>query len=147
MNASVARPRPARALLRRRRRALARRRPRRAAPNKRACAAAYERAQGLRRDGRLIEAREALIACSQPTCPAAAVADCGPMARRGRAEPALRGRRREDARGRERLDVRVLVDGRLLAAALDGKALPVDPGRTPSRFEPAAGPAVEKSAC
>ncbi|WP_437738299.1 hypothetical protein [Sorangium sp. So ce1335] len=44
--------------------------------------------------------------------------------------------------GRERLDVRVLVDGRLLAATLDGKALPVDPGPRTFRFEPATGPAV-----
>ncbi|WP_437693786.1 hypothetical protein [Sorangium sp. So ce176] len=115
-----------------------------AAPSKRACAAAYERAQGLRRDGRLLEAREALITCSQPTCPAAAVADCGPwLAEVEQSLPSVVIAAR-DADGRERLDVRVLVDGRLLAATLDGKALPVDPGPRTFRFEPATGPAVEE---
>ncbi|WP_437961244.1 hypothetical protein WME76_17480 [Sorangium sp. So ce119] len=115
-----------------------------AAPSKRACAAAYERAQGLRRDGKLLEAREALITCSQPTCPAAAVADCGPwLAEVEQSLPSV-VIAAKDADGRERLDVRVLVDGRLLAAALDGKALPVDPGPRTFRFEPATGPAVEE---
>ncbi|WP_437972047.1 hypothetical protein WMF04_23395 [Sorangium sp. So ce260] len=116
----------------------------RAQPHKRACAAAYERAQGLRRDGKLLAAREALIACSQPTCPAAAVADCGPwLAEVEQSLPTVVIAAR-DARGRERLDVRVLVDGRLLASALDGKALPVDPGPRTFRYEPASGPAVEE---
>ncbi|WP_437760705.1 hypothetical protein [Sorangium sp. So ce1389] len=116
----------------------------RAQPSKRACAAAYERAQGLRRDGKLIAAREALIACSQPTCPAAAVADCGPwLAEVEKSLPSVVIAARE-AGGRERLDVRVLVDGRLLAATLDGKALPVDPGPHTFRYEPAGGPAVEE---
>ncbi|WP_437594296.1 hypothetical protein [Sorangium sp. So ce1000] len=115
-----------------------------AAPPKQACAAAYERAQGLRRAGRLIEARDALVACSQPTCPAAAVADCGPwLAEVEQSLPSVVVAAK-DAHGRERLDVRVLVDGRPLAAALDGKALPVDPGPHTFRFEPAAGPAIEE---
>ncbi|WP_437301058.1 hypothetical protein [Sorangium sp. So ce426] len=115
-----------------------------AAPHKQACADAYERAQGLRRDGRLIEARAALVVCSQPTCPAAAVADCGPwLTEVERSLPSVVVAAR-DAHGRERLDVRVLVDGRPLAAALDGKALPVDPGPHTFRFEPATGPAVEE---
>ncbi|WP_437493872.1 hypothetical protein WME75_21395 [Sorangium sp. So ce1014] len=116
----------------------------RAEPHKRACAAAYERAQGLRRDGKLLAAREALIACSQPTCPAAAVADCGPwLAEVEKSLPTV-VIAATDAHGRERLDVRVLVDGRLLAAALDGKALPVDPGPHTFRYQPAWGPAVEE---
>jgi hypothetical protein len=112
--------------------------------HKKACAAAYERAQGLRRDGKLLEAREALIACSQPTCPAAAVADCGPwLAEVEQSLPSV-VIAAKDASGRERLDVRVLVDGRLLATVLDGKALPVNPGPHTFRYEPAAGPAVEE---
>ncbi|WP_437786782.1 hypothetical protein [Sorangium sp. So ce1097] len=115
-----------------------------ARPTKRACAAAYERAQGLRRDGRLLDAREALIACSQPACPPAAVADCGPwLAEVEQSLPSVVVAAK-DADGRERLDVRVLVDGRLLAATLDGKALPVDPGLRTFRFEPATGQAVEE---
>ncbi|MGK3983752.1 hypothetical protein WME99_11990 [Sorangium sp. So ce136] len=143
MNASPARARPALALLLAAALSLAGASAR-AQPSKRACAAAYERAQGLRRDGKLIAAREALIACSQPTCPAAAVADCGPwLAEVEKSLPSVVIAARE-AGGRERLDVRVLVDGRLLAAALDGKALPVDPGPHTFRYEPAGGPAVEE---
>ncbi|WP_437312016.1 hypothetical protein [Sorangium sp. So ce388] len=143
MNASPARARPALALCLATALSLAGI-DARAQPSKRACAAAYERAQGLRRDGKLIAAREALIACSQPTCPAAAVADCGPwLAEVEKSLPSVVIAARE-AGGRERLDVRVLVDGRLLAAALDGKALPVDPGPHTFRYEPAGGPAVEE---
>ncbi|WP_437841834.1 hypothetical protein [Sorangium sp. So ce1153] len=143
MNASPARARPALALCLAAALSLAGI-DARAQPSKRACAAAYERAQGLRRDGKLIAAREALIACSQPTCPAAAVADCGPwLAEVEKSLPSVVIAARE-AGGRERLDVRVLVDGRLLAAALDGKALPVDPGPHTFRYEPAGGPAVEE---
>ncbi|WP_437663463.1 hypothetical protein [Sorangium sp. So ce1182] len=143
MNASPARARPALALSLAAALSLAGI-DARAQPSKRACAAAYERAQGLRRDGKLIAAREALIACSQPTCPAAAVADCGPwLAEVEKSLPSVVIAAR-DAGGRERLDVRVLVDGRLLAAALDGKALPVDPGPHTFRYEPAGGPAVEE---
>ncbi|WP_437932449.1 hypothetical protein WMF37_25380 [Sorangium sp. So ce291] len=143
MNASPARARPALALCLAAALSLAGI-DARAQPSKRACAAAYERAQGLRRDGKLIAAREALIACSQPTCPAAAVADCGPwLAEVEKSLPSVVIAAR-DAGGRERLDVRVLVDGRLLAAALDGKALPVDPGPHTFRYEPAGGPAVEE---
>ncbi|WP_437518023.1 hypothetical protein [Sorangium sp. So ce1099] len=143
MNASPARARPALALFLAAALSLVGA-DARAQPSKRACAAAYERAQGLRRDGKLIAAREALIACSQPTCPAAAVADCGPwLAEVEKSLPSVVIAAR-DAGGRERLDVRVLVDGRLLAAALDGKALPVDPGPHTFRYEPAGGPAVEE---
>ncbi|WP_438011704.1 hypothetical protein WME89_25535 [Sorangium sp. So ce321] len=143
MNASPARARPALALCLAAALSLAGI-DARAQPSKRACAAAYERAQGLRRDGKLIAAREALIACSQPTCPAAAVADCGPwLAEVEKSLPSVVIAAR-DAGGRERLDVRVLVDGRLLAATLDGKALPVDPGPHTFRYEPAGGPAVEE---
>lgn len=118
--------------------------PARAQPGKQACAAAYERAQGLRRDGKLLAAREALITCSQPSCPAAAVADCGPwLAEVEQSLPSVVIAAR-DASGQERLDVRVLVDGRLVAAALDGKALPVDPGLRTFRIEPAEGPAGEQ---
>ena len=42
------------------------------------CVSAYERAQDLRRTGKLVDAREALITCSQPVCPAAATVDCTP---------------------------------------------------------------------
>ncbi|WP_437669310.1 hypothetical protein [Sorangium sp. So ce131] len=116
----------------------------RAHADKQACAAAYERAQDLRREGRLLDAREALITCSQPSCPAAAVADCGPwLAEVEQSLPSVVIAAR-DARGRERLDVRVLVDGRLVAPALDGKAVPVDPGAHTFRYEPAGGPAVEE---
>ncbi|AUX44639.1 uncharacterized protein SOCE26_061050 [Sorangium cellulosum] len=112
--------------------------------DKQACAAAYERAQDLRRKGRLLDAREALIACSQPSCPAAAVADCGPwLAEVEQSLPSVVIAAR-DMRGRDRLDVRVLVDGRLVAPALDGKAVPVDPGTHTFRYEPAGGPAIEE---
>lgn len=112
--------------------------------DKKACIDAYERAQELRRDGKLIEARGALVTCSQAGCPAAATADCGPWLTQVEASlpSVVIGAR--DASGHEVLDVRVLVDGQLLLPALAGKSVPVDPGVHTFRFEPSAGAAVEE---
>ena len=119
--------------------------PARADDKKRACAAAYMHAQELRRSGKLIEARDALITCSQPSCPAAAVADCGPwLAEVEESMPSVVIAAR-DASGRESSEVRVLVDGRLVATSLDGRALPLDPGAHLFRYEPAHGSAVEET--
>src|SRR5690348_5954496 len=41
-----------------------------------ACATAYERAQLLRKDGKLRGARAEAEACARPSCPSSAVADC-----------------------------------------------------------------------
>lgn len=89
---------------------------------------AYEKTQNARRDGKLLEAREAAIACAAESCPAALVADC---ARWTEELQALVPGLVFDARladGSSLTDVTVLVDGVVLATKLDGKAIAVNPG-------------------
>lgn len=93
-----------------------------------ACAAAYERAQEQRRLGRLIRAREQLLVCSQPRCPGFVVDDCRRwFGEVDEALPTVAFAVRQG--GRDLEAVRVYRDGVLLARRLDGRALPVDPGK------------------
>ncbi|MFS8070193.1 MAG: hypothetical protein ACMG6S_27840 [Byssovorax sp.] len=111
---------------------------------KEVCVSAYERAQDLRRTGKLIDAREALITCSQPTCPAAATVDCARWL--GEVEQSLPSVvvSARDASGREVSDLRVLVDGIPLATAPSGRATPIDPGAHTFRYESSRGPSTEE---
>lgn len=111
---------------------------------KEACVSAYERAQDLRRTGKLVEAREALITCSQAACPSAATVDCTRWL--GEVEQSLPSVvvSAHDARGHEVTDLRVLVDGSPLPAAPSGLATPIDPGVHTFRYESSLGPAIEE---
>lgn len=93
-----------------------------------ACVAAYERTQSARKDGNLLDARDAAIACSAESCPAALSADCVRWA--GELQTLVPGLvfdvRLPD--GSNATDVTVLLDGARLTTKLDGKAIPVNPG-------------------
>jgi hypothetical protein len=106
--------------------------------------AAYERAQRLRQKGSLVDARAALVTCAQPSCPAAAVADCVPwLAEVEQSLPSVVLEAR-DASGHELVDVHVLLDGNPFVSALDGKAVALDPGVHTFHYELASGEAVEE---
>lgn len=98
------------------------------------CARAYEDAQVLRQDKRLLDARERLLVCVQDACPAAARADCNRWLVEVDANLPTVVPEVIDKSGKQRTDARVLVDGRLLAGQLDGGAVPVDPGKRIFRF-------------
>jgi hypothetical protein len=105
------------------------------ADEKQACAAAAEEAEQLRIDARLLAARERLLECSRPECPAAVRSDCAQwMTEVAAAMPTVVFGAR-DAGGRDLLRAQVSVDGVLLAHGLDGKAVEVDPGVHSFRFE------------
>lgn len=93
-----------------------------------ACLTAYERTQSARRDSNLLDAREAAIACSSESCPAALSADCVRWA--GELQALVPGLvfdvRLPD--GSNATDVTVLLDGATLTTKLDGKAISVNPG-------------------
>jgi hypothetical protein len=110
---------------------------------KQACASAAEEAEQLRIDARLLAARERLLRCSRPGCPATVRSDCGQwMTEVAAAVPTVvLGAR--DTRGQDVLTARVSVDGVAVTHGLDGKALEVDPGVHRFRFE-SAGAAVEQ---
>lgn len=113
------------------------------ADEKQACASAAEEAEQLRIDARLMAARERLLRCSRPACPAAVRSDCAEwMTEVVAAIPTVVLAVR-DARGQDVLGARASVDGVPIAQGLDGKALEVDPGVHTFRFE-AGGAAVEQ---
>jgi hypothetical protein len=105
------------------------------ADEKQACASAAEEAEQLRIDARLLAARERLLQCSRPECPAAVRTDCAQwMTEVAAAMPTVVFAVR-DAAGRDLLRARVSVDGVLVPHGLDGKPVEVDPGVHAFRFE------------
>ncbi|XXX77557.1 hypothetical protein WMF30_02115 [Sorangium sp. So ce134] len=101
---------------------------------KAACLAKHEEAQVSQQAGRLLEARDALLACARPSCPALLRSDCASwLSAVGREIPSV-VISAESKRGDE-TDVRVLIDGQPVAEALDGMEIEVDPGKHVFRFE------------
>src|SRR5262245_60043096 len=98
------------------------------------CASAAERAQVLRDEGKLKDARESLLVCVQPACPPAVRTSCEPWLESvERAMPTIVLAAR-DASGAEITGVRVEIDGMVATDRLDGKAIAIDPGQHAFRF-------------
>jgi hypothetical protein len=109
-----------------------------------ACYAAATDAQRLRKDVRLVEARDKLLVCARTSCPSDAAKLCNQwLAEVTAAIPTLVVSAK-DAAGRDVPDVRVMLDGKLLADKLDGMAIPVDPGTYRLRCEHSGSGAVEQ---
>lgn len=109
------------------------------------CVADYTGAQEQRAAGHLLEARETLVRCAKPECPAFIESDCGRwLIEVDRETPtiviAARGRD-----GSDTVDVRVLVDGQPFLEAVSGQAVPIDPGQHTLRFEYADAEPIERS--
>ncbi|MDP9034609.1 MAG: hypothetical protein M3O50_07355 [Myxococcota bacterium] len=110
---------------------------------KRACVAQHEAGQLLRRAGKLSEARAAMHACAQETCPAAVSADCASwMDAVTAAIPSVVISARMGGQTEE--NVSVTVDGRLLASRLDGRPIELDPGLHTFRFDTPAQVSIEQ---
>lgn len=115
------------------------------APTPRACNAAYEQAQILRKANKLRAARKELFTCSHGKCPGAITADCGPWLREVEASlPSIVVVAR-DPSGADVPAVKVSVDGAVLATRLTGAPLEVDPGEHTFTFEPERGQRVEQT--
>lgn len=100
-----------------------------------ACLRAAEHAQPLRRGGELRAARAELIACSSASCPRAVRADCTQwLTEVESALPSVVIQAR-DGSGADVGEVTVMVDGVVQQRALDGLAMPVDPGPRLFRFD------------
>jgi hypothetical protein len=106
-----------------------------ASQSKEDCVSAYEQTQSLRGEGKLRQARERVLACSQDSCPAVVKKDCAQWL------PEIEGSiptvvfEARDPSGADTSDVRVLFDGVPLKDRLDGKAVAVDPGQHTFRYE------------
>lgn len=102
-------------------------RPANADVSRAACIEAYERAQYLRKEDKLKEAREALVTCAQDACPAATRADCTPwLAEVERALPTLVVAV-SDGAGKDVVGAKISIDGAPYSG-VEGAAIPVDPG-------------------
>ena len=109
-----------------------------------ACSAAYEHAQERRIDGDLIHAREQLLLCNKPECADFIRQDCGQWL--GEVETALPGVTVEATgeNGATLTQDSVTVDGVLVASALSGLSLPMNPGTRHFKFESAGFPPIER---
>lgn len=92
------------------------------------CFAAAVDGQKLRNAGKLLAARDALIACSSAACPAEVTRDCTRWLAEVNASTPSIVFAAKDAAGADLADVRVEVDGADAGTTADGRAVPLDPG-------------------
>lgn len=110
-----------------------------------ACADTAEKGQLLKIKGKLREARRTFLECVKDACPPLVRKDCGQfLVDLESAMPTIVVAAREP-NGGDLTDVRVLVDGELLTARLEGKALAMDPGVHKFRFEAKGRVTVEQT--
>jgi hypothetical protein len=112
-------------------------------PDKAQCASAAEEAQPLRAAGKLLDARQRLLVCTNAACPRVIRHDCAAWLEKLDGEIPTIVVRAHDDRGRDLVDVRVTVDGKALLTQLDGKPLPIDPGKHALRYEADGLPPVD----
>ncbi len=109
------------------------------------CADLSEKGQLLKIKGKLREARETFLECVKDKCPPLVRKDCGQfLVDLESSMPTIVVAAREP-NGGDLTDVRVIVDGELLTARLEGKALPMDPGVHKFRFEAKGRVAVDQT--
>jgi hypothetical protein len=99
------------------------------------CITAYEQSQTLRKDGKFISAREQARICARDACPAILVKDCSRWIGELEASTGSVVFEAKTANGKSVTDVRVTVDGSELTTRLDGRVLPIDPGKHAFHFE------------
>jgi hypothetical protein len=113
-------------------------------PGMQECIAANEKSGPLQHQGKLREARAQLRLCATPSCPTLIRDDCVSGATRLDAAVPSVVFAAQDASGNDLTAVVVTMDGQVLADALDGKAVEVDPGEHAFRLETPGQPPVEK---
>lgn len=96
-------------------------------------------AQQLEREGLLIESREKFIACSADACPSAVRLECVHQTEKvgDKIPTAILSLRTHE--GVEITEASVWLGGKKLADSLDGRAVPVNPGRYEFEFRTADG--------
>jgi hypothetical protein len=99
------------------------------------CLAAHQDAQTQRIAGSLKAARESLLECGDPACPAVLQEDCARWLEEVEQSMPTVVIDARDRAGRDLVRVKVLCDGQPCASELDGKAIDIDPGVRRLRFE------------
>jgi hypothetical protein len=97
-------------------------------PDEHACAVALKNAEEREQAGHLREAKDDFLTCAQSTCSSLLRQECTTRFLQLHADipsiiPVV-----TDHTGAPRVDVQVRMDGALMVARLDGRALPIDPG-------------------
>ena len=105
------------------------------ASEKKVCADAYIAGQIARRDGHLLDARDKLTRCSEESCPVATTRDCRKWREEVEAQIPSIVIEVRDRDGRQTTNVRVKMDSELLVERIEGRAIPVDPGKHKFEFE------------
>ncbi|MBK9000858.1 MAG: hypothetical protein IPM35_34485 [Myxococcales bacterium] len=118
--------------------------PARAEDPKAACVSAHSEAQTLRSDSKLREAREKLLVCARPECPAAVRSDCAKWVGEVQEEIPSIMVAATDANGGDVADVRVIVDGTVVAKELTGQPIMLNPGSRTLRFERDGASPIER---
>ena len=109
-----------------------------------ACSDSFEKAQYLKKDGKLASAREQALVCAREGCPGFMRDECTKMVGEiDAAQPSVIFAVR-DSKGSDLADVRVEVDGAAFAERLGGSALPIDPGEHTLRFHHAGDAPLEQ---
>jgi hypothetical protein len=110
-----------------------------------ACVSSYERGQEARRAGSLREAAREFATCGDDSCPAITKTDCVTWLGEVAAATPSVSLVVLDAEGRDLTEGRVQIDGEVVAESLDGKALPVDPGKRAIQVTTSAGAVVSET--
>jgi hypothetical protein len=109
-----------------------------------ACSDSFEKAQILKKDGKLSAAHEQALVCAHEGCPGFMRDECTKIVGEiDAAQPTVIFAVR-DAKGGDLADVRVEVDGVSFAERVGGSALPIDPGEHTLRFQHAGDAPLEQ---
>jgi hypothetical protein len=111
----------------------------------RQCIEQHARAQDLRREGNLLQAKLMLAACSRDErCPSVVSAECTEMLEQLRPSIPSVVFAAVSPEGRDTVDVEVYVDGELRLQQLPLKAVEFNPGQYRFRFVAASGESIEQ---
>lgn len=99
------------------------------------CAAAAYDGQRLRDEGKLTEARAKFLQCGAPRCPSVVATDCAKWVSEVDTRLPTIALSVKDKEGHDLEHVRVAIDGVVVTEQLDGRSIPVDPGKHTVRFQ------------
>jgi hypothetical protein len=105
------------------------------AAGKQECIDAVGKAQSLKDEGKLLDARQQLLICSANTCPGPVRADCVLWLSDVEKVMPTVVPRAVDIKGVELADTALRIDGAVATLRLDARPIPVDPGSHVLRFE------------
>lgn len=115
-----------------------------ASPSRAECLNSHAQAQESRLEGELLEAREQLRVCANPACPNVVRTECAAwLVSVQQAIPSVVFLAENESG--DVFDVKVVVDGKVLAEKLDGKAFELDPGAHRFEFELEGYPKQEQT--